>query len=615
MNSTEKIISWVFPYALFLFLCQSLTIGISLFSIELTSFLSWAIIIISALSSLLCRFYLRKRVKTTPQRDNPKGNPFFIILIVLCVVMVVLEVYIGYRIPELSWDGNTYHLPTVKFWETRGYIHWIDTDYLIRSVNGYPKGAESIIFLFSTAIHSYSFSNTINVLFIPLGVSGIILIASMLGVPFIYSILSGFLFVLVPININQSITTYVDSAYASCAIFSIAILLYAVFSQKNIFSAILPGVALSLAISVKSSGIGLAGICGIALILDAFRVWRKNRNLINFLIPITVLIIITIGGGYWYIRNYIHTGSPLYPVGLTISNFVIFPGYSTSRAISEKINTPEILRNLPMSLRVLYTWCQGFFEWPTSVRYYPDTRIGGLGFLWIIGCVPSVIYSLLAVKKSEKRWIFYVLTGIVSIDFLLTPMNWWARYSVWIYALGLPSFAFLLSHSLKNKSIQSGALKKLPTIFIIFMIILAAFEGTYSFLNILNMATHFSMDENVWNILDPQVWVWDRWSFTPELQNSKAADLLSQCEGIAVSPVFNGWNYYALIGEISQIPDTDLLVLKKSQSILAQIESQGLECLVWYNQTPRPDGIDRYFTDQFQGQEYSIYSGFREKTD
>lgn len=612
MNSTEKIISWIFPYAVFLFLCQSLTIGISLFSIEITSFLSWGIIIFSALSSLLCGFYLRKRVKTTTLQDNPKRNLFFIILIVLCVVMVVLEVYIGYRIPELSWDGNTYHLPTVKFWETRGYIDWIDTEYLIRSINGYPKGAEAIIFLFTTAINSYSLSNIINILFIPLGMAGIMLIASMLGVPFIYSMLSGFLFILVPININQSITTYVDSAYASCAIFSIAILLDAIFSQKNILSVIMPGVALALAISIKSSGIGLAGICGIVLVLDAFRVWKKNKKLINFLIPIAVLIIITIGGGYWYIRNYIFTGSPVYPVGLTISNLVIFPGFSTSRAISEKINTPEILLNLPGFLRVLYTWCQGFSQWPSSVRYYPDTRIGGLGFLWIIGCVPSIIYCLFATRKSERRWIFYLLTGIVSINFLLTPMNWWARYSVWIYALGLPSFALFLSHSSENKSIHSGALKKIPTIFINFVIILAMFEGTYSLVNILNMATHFSMDENVSNILDPEVWVWDGWSFTPELQNSEAADLISNCEGIAVSPVFNNWNYYALIGEISQIPDTDLLVLKKSESIFGQIESQGLDCLIWYNQTPRPDGIDLYFTDVFQGQEYSIYSGFRD---
>ena len=37
-----------------------------------------------------------------------------------------------------------------------------------------------------------------------------------------------------------------------------------------------------------------------------------------------------------------------------------------------------------------------------------------------------------------------LLLLLVGIPFLLQPMNWWARYTLWIYALGLPCFAALV---------------------------------------------------------------------------------------------------------------------------------------------------------------------------
>ncbi len=81
---------------------------------------------------------------------------------------------------------------------------------------------------------------------------------------------------------------------------------------------------------------------------------------------LTITMIALIGGGYWYIRNYLITGTPLYPVGITILGKTLFPGVSVSEAIWENSNTLSQFKDLSPVVRIFFDWAQGFKAWPLT---------------------------------------------------------------------------------------------------------------------------------------------------------------------------------------------------------------------------------------------------------
>ena len=96
----------------------------------------------------------------------------------------------------------------------------------------------------------------------------------------------------------------------------------------------------------------------------------------------------------------------------------------------------------------------GYDRWPLTIRYY-DAREGGLGYLWLLGCVPAVIALFVGLLRRtgarSRRWTFAVLAAVTLATFLATPLDWWARYTLWIYGLGLPCFAACASAGLRRR--------------------------------------------------------------------------------------------------------------------------------------------------------------------
>ena len=145
--------------------------------------------------------------------------------------------------------------------------------------------------------------------------------------------------------------------------------------------------------------IGLA-VLAVAIAVRAISPREGRRRVLagggGFLLAaVTIAIAVA---GYWHIRNYVMTGNPLYPVRVAIAGHEVFPGVELSKMIGFEETTPEIFRHWPAYQRVPYVWAQigdRHSRWPDTM-WFLDSRLGGLGYLWLLGCVPAVVATLLA---------------------------------------------------------------------------------------------------------------------------------------------------------------------------------------------------------------------------
>lgn len=389
------------------------------------------------------------------------------------LVLTLLEaslVVSGWAKPDLSFDGCTYHVPTIHFWSERGYVCWIEpaasagaawrapVDALL---NAFPKGAELVGFVLVRAFGRSEPANLLTFPFLPLGVLGIACIARLLGAAQRVALAAGLSYLLVPINVSQSVTTYVDAAYASCVIGWLAAMLATL--DATIDGAgpwrTLPAAAstMGLALATKASGSAPVGV-GLAVLAVASLVAARHAGVLSSLRRVGGFVVVPLAlgalvGGYWYARNWMHTGNPLFPVRMSILGHEVFPGTPLDVVIAESGNTPVHLRSLSGARRVLETWTQSGRSWPDSVRFY-DAREGGLGFLWLLAGLPSL--AILAVRAARGRMgregvMFGVLALTTSVSFVAMPMHWWSRYTLWVHGAGLPATAAVAALAMRAR--------------------------------------------------------------------------------------------------------------------------------------------------------------------
>ncbi len=453
-------------YAVALGCIQVLTIGLSLAGATIGQGVAIGILAVSVIVGGMgaWRWGLAGAVADAPEgaAGGHASRVAEIVLALLLVSAYLLLWWIAVLSLDLTCDGNAYHLPPISLWWRAGRIHWIDPRIQLEPLmNGYPKGVEVVGYVLSRALNTSSAANGLNLIYLPLGVLGLGYLTRRLGGARWAALLAGLLYLLVPVTIWQSQTAYLDSAYASSVIGLAAALVMgerAWHGSAGVCGrhALMLGAAAGLALGAKASS-GAAVAVAFALLMvaaaqGAFRRgggrWRTFGRSLG-LLALAAMVALAIGG-YWYVRNWIHTGTPLYPIGISIGERVIFPGASVSETLWEEGNTPDLFKPWPEWRRIAYTWLQGLDGWPRTV-FAVDGRLGGLGYVWVLGGLPAALYLLLDAvlkRRPERRaWIFLLV--LVGASFAVTPMHWWPRYTLWLHALGLPALAVTLTRLMR----------------------------------------------------------------------------------------------------------------------------------------------------------------------
>ncbi|HEV8702171.1 MAG TPA: hypothetical protein VGV60_12935 [Candidatus Polarisedimenticolia bacterium] len=586
----------------FLSSIQILTISLSLAQIQISQGAALGILLLSIVAGFLAGCFLEETGSFASVPEPTPGAAFGLTgtLTLFAFLVYFLSWFVALVAPERSWDGLSYHLPTIHLWARKGHLDWIDPRFpLSPLMNGYPKGVELVSFVMVEAFRSDRMATTSNLLYVLLAVLGIAYLSTTLGATPKMALFAGSAFLLVPVVEFQSITTYTDVAYSASAIAFFAALAY-VLSRLGASSCppwrAIPmlGGAIGLMLGAKASSWALAGTgLGVAWIACLFILPRVGSRVASSLFLSLALACGLSTGGYWYLRNWLKAGSPLYPVGVAVAGHDVFPGLAIPQAIRQEINTPDFMKPWSAGRRVFNNWTQGWKRWPGTILGV-DSREGGLGYLWLLGCLPSmglIVFRCVRQRGLRARLQPTLVAGIAAgIGFVVTPMNWWARYTVWIYGLGLPCFAWALSEIIR--SARSG---RLPRIWLVACLSLLVYEGGRSEYVILGRAYPGPRPLHPVELLRPANWRWKSNYVFPETRGTIFDEIVASHDAVALGPACREEGCLAsrslVLGQLSYpIGGRDIVPLTGpvDSEAAAELRARRVRFVIWGAEQP-PD--------------------------
>jgi len=380
----------------------------------------------------------------------------------LFVLSVGWMIFLGYLFPSYSWDALYYHLPIVGQIMQSGSIEETRTPSFIQQyINIFPKNINlvflwNVIFLKSDVIVDLS-----QLLFSIAGALAIYSMAVKLKITGQYAIYCALLFFFTPVLMLQSTVNYVDGAVSMLLLIAVNFLMYDDVEshmaghdpgealKKRGMPLLLSGLAAGLLLGSKPTGpVFILVIFTVVFIQEVVKLNRATANgryeLKDSLKSYTVCFVMPVFliGGYWYMRNWILYGNPVYYMDVSVFNIHLLKGLKRDWVEP----APDIINSLNYLTRPLYVWLE-------RVGYYLyDSRLSGFGPIWFILFLPGIIVSFIhALIKKQYRFLF--AGAILLLTFIVHPRNWTTRYVVFIVGLGALSFGFVCEYFKKNEKV------------------------------------------------------------------------------------------------------------------------------------------------------------------
>ncbi len=384
--------------------------------------------------------YLADLIATVKRlRSVLLSDPLWATLLLISTLVTGWIVFIGSIFPATDFDGNSYHLTFIgnviqndTFFDRPTSLPWL---------NGYPKGGEFIAMWNVLIPNSDIFAELAQVPFFILGVYALYEIAVRLGASKKQARFSSLLFLFLPIVLNQLKTTYVDVMLSTLFFAGIAILIK---KKLNTLDLLIVGAIFSLLIAVKSTGILFIIALSPLLIWSLHRNRKKNpKSLIaNYIKPLSLVAAPMVFGLYWYIKNLVVYGSPIYPFGFKVMGISIFPGKTFQEFAADAVSTLTVLPTGSLE-RIWFVWTEQK-DWFGCLYNY-DANFSGFGPIWFIILIPAVLIAVFYALKKKDRLYFAVIATMAAV-FVMYPSNYYSRYTMFIAGIGILSLAIVLTN-------------------------------------------------------------------------------------------------------------------------------------------------------------------------
>lgn len=389
------------------------------------------LVVLTILNTILFYFSRRNRivsVRTIRQKFNLKILLLYLPLILLLIIKFTNAAFSAIT----ETDSLVYHLPfAVQWFKTQTIWEPYYTAYA-GPLGYYPGNYELLLLYAFFPFKSDILINLVNFpLFIPFALV-LYCIARLFNIKGTKAFIVPVLFLFTPLIIRQGGIPQNDLFF----IFTFSVAIYFILKNYLINTwnclTILPiALSLGLFIGTKSSGIIYGGAL---LILLAF--FKKK----NPVIVLSALFISFICGGFWYLRNWIYTGNPLFPMELNIAGVRILKGYES---FIEKFRDSALISHLNLSI-ILEVFKDMFLS--TGILGYAGILAFGAGVYFFIKKQKNV--------KNRQLLAFTLIAFLISFGFyLITPFSYAniypnIRYLLVFFLIGYILFLFIW----KNKN-------------------------------------------------------------------------------------------------------------------------------------------------------------------
>lgn len=345
-------------------------------------------------------------------------------LLGLCAILsfAAVKLFINLVNPPFGWDSINYHFTFPVEWlkhANLGNPMVISDD---PSPAYYPIGGSLFYFWLIAPLKSVFLADLGQAPFFILAFLSVYGISRKLELGNKYSFYAAALFFIIPNFFKQLQIAYVDVMVAALFLSSLNILLLLnrEFSLRN---ALLFGFSLGLFLSVKTVSLPYAALLFLPFL---FLSVKKRARPHIFLISTAVVAAI---GGFSYIKNFIETGNPLYPLALRLSGITVFKGVIDSVIYRahfkpEDYRLSKLLFHEGLGVQsILFVLPSVFLALPVAVVKMRRKLNAQLAYLLVL---PLLIYLLYryAIPLANSRYLYPMLgIGMVCGFYTVKMMN------------------------------------------------------------------------------------------------------------------------------------------------------------------------------------------------
>ena len=369
--------------------------------------------------------------------------------------------------PPVNVDSLTNHLAFPAFWIKNGNLNnpvfifgsapvvnpaTLETSML----SYYPINAELFFAWLMMPLRNVFLADAGEAPFYIIGIIAVYAILRKYSVEKKLALLSGFLWALIP-NIFKQLRSgsLID---VICAVLLLLVLNSLLLLKKNftLKNAYLLGISAGLLVGTKMINlVWLAGLIPLAAYVFYKGVRANRTSLYNFFWIIAVSsFMLILFGGYMYIKNYVFTGNPVFPIDLKIFGKTVFKGlmdnvaYKAQIAAGESFNLRKILFEEGLGVQFLALILPGTFL-PIFFLKYLRKKITPLSEAILLFLTPAFMLLLYSqfINVPITRFFFpYLGIGLITAVILAVNLPYGDKYLYFISFVSVIASASELAH-------------------------------------------------------------------------------------------------------------------------------------------------------------------------
>lgn len=333
--------------------------------------------------------------------------------LVIAGLFVLWQAVVAFQSDEVGFDAVVYHLPWAATVLQERAIGFFSTP--VPWVNLYPKNGELWSLWYLLIVRDGRLVDFSQIFFWVLAGLALGSLSRKFKLSRVGSIIAVVSFLTVPLVATELRSNYIDLGVAALVIAAVNFLAVKNFGRQHW---LLLAATLGLLLGFKSTA-----ILWVAILCAAAWLWHR-RSLGAVWLPALALILAL--GGFWYARNWLIFGSPIYPAKITFGPLTIIPG---------ALSLSQIL--VPQNIDAYWQQSYGLQLWWNLTHhglFLFDVNHGGFGRLWLPILLPLTLFFVwrLITGRNYRRLAVIALLILLAV---VTPANFWLRYILWLPAV------------------------------------------------------------------------------------------------------------------------------------------------------------------------------------